>query len=260
MEMTKDALQLLQETAVTAAGIKLHEIKGDPDHLLIERRSTGAFDLFNVPPKHRNHTVSDLDSLLELADRCTGKGVLWHSEEAVVLVFDDEIRRDAATLPLKFSTAYKALRDLGYGTVLTQKDFIRLLKVTLADCVPPDLLPSVRTLNFSKSESGNSDLQHGKSSLGRAVESSITGATAIPESFQVGTNVYANVLQDLTVSVRVAIDIDMEEHYFRLSVMGDDLTTTMLETQDQLSETLVGPGGSDPQAESSGRRVLFGKP
>lgn len=258
MEMTKEALQLLQDTAQKAQTAKIVKIDGNPDVVLIDQG--GSYTAHELPPKHRNHTVSDLDSLLELADRCTGKGVLWHSEEAVVLVFDDAVRRDFATVPLKFSTAYKALRDLGNGAVVTQKDFIRLLKVTFADCVPPDLLPSVRTLNFSKSESGNSDLQHGKSTLGRAVESSVTGATAIPESFTVSTNVYANVLQDLTVSVRVAIDIDMEEHYFRLSVLGDDLTTTMLETQEHLSEALVGPGGSDPMAESSGRRVLFGKP
>lgn len=257
MEMTKDAIALIQETAQRAATAQVVKIDGDPDHVLISQG--GLKEFRELPPKHRNHTAKDLDSLLDLADHKCAFGedakpnsIIWHSEEAIVVVLDDETRRDFATMALTYSTAYAALRALATGKTYDQRSFVRLLRTSLADCVPPDLIASIQRLKFSKSESGESNIEHGQSTLGRQVEKSVTGASNIPESFVVQTSVYSNVLQDQTVDVRVAIDIDLEEHNFTLSIIGDDLSKSMLETQEALSERLA--EGNDQ------RRVLFGKP
>lgn len=250
MDLTKEALQLFTETAQKAANAQILSIPGDPFRLLVSQ--AGAREILELPASRRNHKLNDLDSLLALADRFQATSVLWHSEQAIVLVTDDEVRRDQATLELEFSMAYNALRIIGEGQSFDQKEFIRLLKVTLCDCVPPDLLPAVRTLKFSRNESGASEVNHGQASMGRQVEASITGASKIPESFVVQTNVYSNVLQDQTVQIRVAIDIDLEKHSFDLSIVGDDLSTSMLLTQEALAERLA--EGNDQ------RRILFGKP
>lgn len=257
MEMTKDALQLLQETAQRAQQARIIKIEGDPDMILIDQG--GSYTPHPLPAKHRNHTAKDLDSLLDLSDHNCAFGedakptsIIWHSEEAVVVVLDDETRRDFATMALTYSTAYAALRALAAGKTYDQRQFVRLLRTSLADCVPPDLIASIQRLKFSKSESGESNIEHGQSSLGRQVEKSVTGTSTIPDKFTVQTSVYSNVLQDHTVEVRVAIDIDLEEHNFELSIVGDDLSKSMLETQEALSERLM--EGNDQ------RRVLFGKP
>lgn len=257
MDLTKEALQLFLDTAKTAAGARVLKIEGDPDTVLIDQ--DGETSRYELPPKHRNHAVLDIDSLLDLADRncaydeaAKSCAILWHSEEAIVLVFDDETRRDFATLKLQFSSVYSALRSFAAGRTFEQRDLIHLLKTTFSDCAPPDLIASVRTIKFSKTETGGSELNHGQASLGRQVEAKIVNADQIAESFVVTTNVYANVLQDQTVQVRVGIELDLEKHTFILSILGDDLTTSMLLTQEALAERLA--EGNDQ------RRVLFGRP
>lgn len=250
MEMTKDALQLLQTTAQQAANAQVLSISGDPDRLLISQG--GTREIIDLPPKHRNHAVSDIDSLLALADRYPETAVLWHSEEAVVLVFDDQIRRDIATLKLEFSKVYATLRSFANGKKFEQAQLVRLLKITFADCVPPELLDKVRTVKFNRHESGESTVNHGQASMGRKIEAAVTGADQIPESFVVQTKVYSNVMQDQTETIRVSIDPDLEEHNFELSIVGDDLTTSMLITQETLAGRLA--EGNDQ------RRILFGKP
>jgi hypothetical protein len=254
--MKCDTLSLLQRTAVSASGVTVVPIPGDPDTILVCQ--AGTYTARPLPPKHRDHKVFDIDSLLDLADKNGAKddggsyAVIWHSEEAVVAVLNDAERRDFATLKLEYSKAFAALRKLNTPSTFDQPAFVRLLKTDLAACVPGDLLAAVRSLKFIRNEEGKSELKHGESSLGRSVESKITGAGAIPETFIVSTNVYANALQDETREVAVAIDIDMEAHQFCLSVIGDGLSNAVLETQEALSGRLM--------EGNENRRVLFGKP
>lgn len=257
MNMTKKAIELIQTTARQAAKAEIVAIPGDPDRALISQ--CGSREMLELPPKHRNHAVFDLDSLLSLSDTKCGYGedgepnvIVWHSEEEVVVVLDDDTRRDFAKLKLEYSKAFAALRRISAGVQLEQFQFARLLKVELDGCVPATLSQVVRSLKFARNEEGESDLQHGKSTLGRRVEANITGSGDIPEEFVVSTNVYANVLQDDTRQVRVSIDIDLEEHKFGLSVIGDELSMAVLLTQETLSERLM--------QGNNKRRVLFGKP
>lgn len=248
----KASLELLQKTTEQAVTPKVVLIPGDPDNVLVS--CSGTLETRPLPPKHRCHKAHDLESLLELADK-SKNGVLWHSNEAVVLVMDDDVRRDIATFTLQYSAPFLALLGISDGKYFDQKDLIRLLKVSLAGCVPPDLVAAVRTLRFTRKEDGHSAIEQGKTSLGRSVEANITGASAIPETFTVQTNVYANVLKDHAVRVEIAIDVELESHTFMLSVVGDGLTDALIEAQEQIAVAL-NEGASDDKP----RRILFGSP
>lgn len=247
MDTTKEAIELIQETAVDAANVSVVTIPGDKETVLLSQG--GKYEKHTLPVERRKHVSFDIESLLEVASKYDNH-VIWHSEAAIILVLDDDDRRDSVTLTLEKSSVFKIVESLGRSK-LNQKQLVRLLKVDLADAVDPTLLSTVRTLNFTKTDSTKSDMQAAASTYGKSVEAKVIGTSDLPDEFLLSTNVYSNVLADQKYPIRISLEVDLEDHTFSLAPIGDQVREVIQATQEKLHDALVAGGAT---------RVLYGRP
>ncbi len=235
--IAKDAVELIQGTAVKAASASVLLIPGDDSRAVLV--SNGTKEFIDLPPKRRDHEAHDLDSLCRFVDDHLDDeqwSAVWHNDSAVTAVVNDDDRRDVMTFGLQKSKAFTAIGIL-QQRFLTQAELVRLLRVDLAGCVDPLLVTTIRTLNFRRNDATNADLQHQKQSLGRAVEASVSGASDLPETFDIKCEIYGNVETGIQ-TFPIVLEVNFEQQNFKLTPMGDCLTKNLQAAQNAIAEEI----------------------
>lgn len=216
--MLKELLDGLVELAKKSDSTQiLFESKNG--EVMYRRASDGTIGTFEKPPDPRQHKALDLSAVTEFAADNDGS-VIWYSREAVVCLIDDETRRDRVTLTLDFSPQIKLLRKMeAEGTTYMQAPLVLLLRTTLAECAADEttetLLPSVRSITFTKTAEGQSVIDHGKASVGKRLTEQATGAKAIPETVAFEVPIFAAAFY-FTGTIKCAVDVDAGKETFRL--------------------------------------------
>ena len=185
-----------------------------------------ADSLFFPPAGPRKYSTLTLASFVaivnEFATRnaAPDKVFVFASMSQVVAVLSEADRRETVTFPLATTSSWQVMRSMRGSSAMTQAAFIDMLRRGLdATYTPPDLLSLVRIVKFKQNESGESNIQTGKASIGRSVQSELTGAGALPEDVRVNVPVWDNVMHDdilRNVDVICALDIDLEQQRFYL--------------------------------------------
>lgn len=224
-----ETLRLLQETAAKAEGSAgkatiLHP-DAEPRDVYLIVGPDGKHERF-VAERNRMHVLRSIDQVGPfvkfLADVPGSKPVVWYSEKGVTVVIDDDKRRDLAKLNLRKTPQVLSLQKLEEDKPkLSQRDFIRLLKVDLSPCFQEDkrLLTAVRNVNFRTGSEVRGNLQHGKESLGRDIETAAVsqGAEDIPEEVVLQVQVFDDpFLSDESWDVRCAVEVLPQEGAFQL--------------------------------------------
>jgi hypothetical protein len=252
MSLHADTLGKIQTMAVEAAGVKILEIPGDPDHVLVA--SGGTFSERPVPAAHRSHTVRSLDDFSRACERWGEQGTIWHSDTRITLVTDDLARRDGVLFLLQFSEQFERLRKLRTDPRLNQAGIIRLLRHDLAGAVPGDLVPLFRKLDFKRRSDGTTNLQHGRESLGRSVEAEVSGTAELPELITADVRVYGSVGLIWKKSIRLTLDVDATNEVFYLAPEPDALEAAIQSTQADIANSLSANLTDDPP------RIFYGEP
>jgi len=244
----------IAQLGTEGAAVQVEEIPGDPTRVIVAQ--AGQHKIHQLPPADRDHQVDTLNDLTAAAENWTAPTV-WHNEAEVIALCDDEHRRDRITFKLTPSPQFKLLVGLetnANACVLDQRSFIRMLKFDLADCVVNDgLLPNIRKLEFKRSSDGTGNVQHGKESLGRAVEASVQGTTDIPEWFDVQIPLYVSAGEKIKHDVRIDLDIDTQNERFIVRPLPGRLHDAIHRHQANIAERLVNGLGDDVS-------VYYGKP
>lgn len=224
--LTKDTLQLIQDTAVLASGatgkLVIMHPEQEPDHVYLTVDGHGLTERIEAQPLPREHTVCTLDeALIFAAKHGTDKSVVWFERDGVVVVLDDSTRRDQAGTPFRFSSQFAALTalDAAKDRKFAQKEFRRFLRVTM-DGATNDL----RLLNFVSSVRWNATsnsagvVTHQKVSLGRDIEESVTGGdgSECPEEITFNVRVFDDPGLLDTQTVRCAVELIVAEQAFVL--------------------------------------------
>lgn len=215
----------------------------------------GALTKVSITPKPRE---SKVDSVADLCAAALSYGKstpsVWIAGESVVLIADDDDRRDRVTLPLRRTEQWKKIRHLQGNPVIDQPGLIQLLRVDLPGVVGREgLLPTVRALKFKQSSEGTANIQHGNESLGRMIENQITGAGDIPEQLEVLVPLYDNPgLAGETQSVMLDLDIVAAKEHFRLRPLPHTLEAAQNAALESIREEI--------QQALTGVRVFYGTP
>lgn len=176
MEMTKEALALLQETAVKAAAANRLDLPGDGRKAYLNLG--GKVKEIDIPPKVREHQFRRLDDLIDMANLYAendGRPVVWHDQNGVILVLDDADRRDRGTFPLEITPQLQTLMMLEkQQPQMTQKELIRLLRTQLN--LDSAAIAVFRRIDWSTSTAGSGTVERGRESLGRSIEQQVKGA------------------------------------------------------------------------------------
>lgn len=258
----KEAIELIQETAINATNVCFADVPGDPRRSLLVQGAHREF----VPklPAVRNHKLAELSELCRYVNEFSGSGetvdpVVWHSRDAIVVVLDDADRRDVVTLPLFFTAAWQWCAAVAAAPKrYDSRAFLTLLKTTLADVVDPEQLHNLQTalrdVKFIKRDEASTDVaMKGREALGRSIEQQCTGGDKVPDLLTVTTEIYRNAVIPVE-SVQVAFDvsIDFENQQFVITAIGDRIANAV----DGLQQLI----GAHIRTETSLDAVYYGTP
>lgn len=247
--MLHEALKFLTDLGAEAAASTIIDIPGDPRRVLLDRRDGSPAEFITIPAGDRAHRVNTLDDLIHATETWTeANRVIFHNHEKVVLVLDDDDRRDLVTLNLIQSEPFKTLCKLAEKLNRTQAEMVRLLKVDLYGCAEERILPIIRNIKFTQTSSGGGNLQHGRDTLGRQVDAAVAGvAETIPEYFHCNAPIYMNPGCAAIQSCVISLDINTADSSFALKPMPDHLLQMIAGAQQDIHDRLIESLGDDVQ-------------
>lgn len=234
--MIAEAIALIQQTAVAAKGP--HKLPSDSPHVERVVLPSGDVDRVEhtIPP--RDHQVHDIESLSAFVSDIPDV-VVWHDTQRVIAVLNDESYRDSTlTMPLPIHPTFTALAGM-VGKSLGQKaliDFLRLNLKKEIDAAVPGFLSALREIRFVNAASGESQVQHGRESMGKRIEQSVTGVDALPEDFILRVPLWLHL--DAVVSVECALVVDTAEAMFRCGPKPGAIEQAKVAGQKWLGEQL----------------------
>jgi hypothetical protein len=237
--MLAEFLEALSDKIEETIRAEVENVEGFPDQVLVSDRNGHTFR--DVPPPRRKHTVSGLEDLFLACrdEKIAPSPEIYHGEESVVVLLDREGRRSTITMPLIRSGRWKTIESLA-GKTFTPKDAIRLLRYGLHDTGIEAVVAGLRRIDWSRSSTGTSVVEHGRESLGRSVEAAIQQADKIPEEFAVRVPAFLNQgFRDFTALVRCGVYVDLEVQQIAITPLADELEWAMNAIQNQIHEALV---------------------
>jgi hypothetical protein len=234
MDLTECAVLAIQRPAIEAESLKKQlSIVDSPDPRCKYVVQAGTHVAVSVPPPFRQHKVYSLQDLIACyCARESSNQVLWHSAGEVVLILDDEDRRDRVTFPMPFSDAWDLLRKLDVQKQpLTQRDFIRMLRIYFG--ANEAVITAFRKLDWQTHIKTAGELDRGKESLGRAIESEVRGTRDLPEDLCFEVPIYDCCGERDCYSVRLLLEYDVQSQSI-YAIPVSDILDEMVELHQRL--------------------------
>lgn len=247
MNMPKETLELIQKTAQEAQQARILDLPGDGRTKCVN--IADKLNFVTIPPAARDHKVESLEDLAAYACRVAAHNaiegladknpVVWHDDEAVILVIDDTDRRDTVTFALTISRQFGVLRQLrNCPAWLEQRDFINLLRLDLGlDNI--GLVDQFRRLDWKASSENQSTIGHGKESLGKSIQAEVQGVEKLPDELDVRVPVFSNPGVDEKYCVACAIEIDTRNQRLCLVPLPCELEKAAGLAQEDIHERLA---------------------
>lgn len=230
--LSKETLELIQKTAVDAAGAKgkveLLRPPGEPEHVYLAVNSGGTITRYDAIAKPRSHTLVTLEHVLRFVELKGDeiKTVVWFDRTGVVIVIDDATRRDWALMRLSFTPQMTTLLALEKNhPEFDQRGFRRLLKVDLAGCRRDDVLLNwVEEVRFNSTSYTAGGVKHQKESLGRDIEQeAINDLGECPDEVLLNVRVFDDPSLRSTWPVRCDVEIVISDERFKLNPLPLEL-------------------------------------
>lgn len=244
--MLAEAINVIQATAVAAARPQKLEI-GNPHQsaYLVD----GELKQFEHERPARQHTVYDLQSLKPWCEETTP---IWHDDDRVVVILDDDGHRDdTVEMPLPLHPTFEALCEAPRN--VDQAAMIRWLRLNLKDILDkdhPNLISLLREIRITQNVAGTGTVTHGRESMGKTIDNAVTGVDAVPEDVLLRVPLWLH--HDAFVSVPCYFDIDTSNVKFTLAPKPGAIEQAKADGQAWLHEQL-----EELAPESS---VFFGTP
>lgn len=251
----KDSIELIQDSAVAAAGarnkIEIVKLPGEPEYIYgvvnaageLERHETVA-----APRKHRLLGVDQVGTFVtEMSSRLECEPTVWYAPDGVRIVLDDgkELNRHGGGIvPLVFTPQFARLKELEKGVKFGQKEFVRLLRNQLVDCMTEDLeklLRSVRSLNFSSQRGSSATINQGRESLGLTIEAEVASTVGpIPETVTLQVRVFTDPSLIIQRKILCSMDADASDNTLCLTPLPMQLDTALQDEMEHLHRLLEG--------------------
>lgn len=231
-------VEALQATAVKAAGAVALPIPSDPrNYFLIVNGQASKYDL---PPAPRSHSVSTISDIATAAKKWSAE-TCFHDAGEIILVLKDDDRHDRVTMSLRYDPRFKVLMALAReSTQITQRDLLRLLRVTLKGCADETTIASIRGINFDQKAQGESYIAPGTEKIGKSiVANAISQSGSLPEELRLTVPVYTNQGLTQSFSVIVALDIDVTSQKFTVQTAPGEIELITNAITEQIHKQLV---------------------
>lgn len=248
--MIAEAIAKLQELFRATNPLVVVKPPAEPDHIYyLTDQEGGNIQRVEADPQPRRHTASDLSAIvafarefhgLDSADQDERNDVdVWYHRTGVVCLLDSQSRRDRITLPLAYSEPLKVLQNLdGKPCSFSQKEFVRLLKVNLANCVDGALISALCYLKFKATTDGESSIGHAKVSVGKSISAQVTGQKEFPEVIHVSVPIFHGFMHHATHAVACALEIEPTNERFSLTPLPGEIELCIRAAEDEIGQKL----------------------
>lgn len=124
----------------------------------------------------------------------------------------------------------------------TQAELVRKLRIDLAGTLPDgaQFLSLMRNVRFKSGADGQTNLQHGKESMGKSIDAEVLGTDALPETVTLHVRVFDVPDLKTVKPVVCALDIYPHECVFKLIPLPMELANARSAVLDELATTLGG--------------------
>lgn len=262
--MDIQTLSKIESLVKDANRIEVIHPQAEPSHVCLVRNGVNL-DRKEAAPATRKHVASSLDTLIaKAAETSEDSGAeVWVDRTGVVLLLDAN-RRDTVSYPLGLSDQVKALEAVATKP-LSQKDIIFLLRTTFRDSLglAGDIVPILRNVKFNAEQKGESEVQHGRSSVGKSITAEVTGTKALPEYVTLTVPVFAQAgTQQVREPVVCALEPDAATVTFRLIALPGEIEKAIGAGELQVKTMIEGglSEGISEEANGSHVKVYLGKP
>lgn len=178
---------------------------------------------------------------------------VYYDQRGIVAFLNRGERRERLSMPFVRSAKWLKLEALARSPEThTTAGAIKMLRFELHSTGTEHVIQALRRVDFTRKSDGSRVVEHGRESLGRAVEARVQSADDIPEVFKVSTPVFLNPgLRQYTADVRCGVYIDVAKEAIEIRVLTDELAHAMDSVFEQMSESL---------REQLGCPVFYGSP
>lgn len=223
VDMPMETLKLIQTTAVQAASadgkVKILERLPDPSKWG-EVKADGTLVQHKKPREARMHSLTRASEVVSFVlyaiAELAAKPVIWAQLDRVRVTLSDDGASDRwddlVSLDLEYSPQFQKLLELSeMPQHISQKDFIRMLRMTFLTSLGPNadkIIKTLRSLKTVETVNGQASIQKGRESMGRDLMSETQGTDgeAIPEMLRFNVPVY----KDPSLQVMAVVDCDLE--------------------------------------------------
>lgn len=160
-----------------------------------------------------NHVLLDLDSLIRMIAELNSNNkqvmiaTFVSPTEVVTIVDYSEFRANTIRVPL---TQSSILSFLKHGCEGVPKDVIRALKYNLKSAVSgPEILPALQSLKFEVNKTAQHDNAHNDEAVSQSLKARVTGATEIPDEFEVTFHIYPSMTEQFDCSGLVTVKMEL---------------------------------------------------
>lgn len=233
MELTKETLELLQKTAVDAAGAQQKAYVRDigaivPDHYLLV--AGDQVTLVQRPRPQRWYSLVSLSEVVPFCawgvERLSANPVIWFDGDVLDIPFhpakDSGPWSDGGSLRVSKTSAFELLERLAETpTKHSQKDFVRVLRMEFQSALGTaanSVIAACRAIRFSESQRGQSTVSNGRQSLGRELESEVVADVGtIPETLEFRLPVYMDPLLQMPATILCDLEVNPLDQTFTLT-------------------------------------------
>lgn len=247
--MIKEALEFLAEQATNASVPYIESAPAEPPHVYYKDG-----EKVHAEPNPRSHEASDITAVIEFAKEFT-ESRTWYTRNALVSVLNDDAdRRERIRLQVNPSQQISTVIKWGNkSTPMSQAGLILLLRTMFKHSLAqaPKLIEILRVLKFNTGKSVDSSVQKGKTSVGKSIESEVTGAAEIPDDFILDVPLFDGIFPRLRGQIEIAIEMDAASETFTLYVVPGSVEGAYRDAEDIIGNTL---------REELGEKVYYGTP
>lgn len=163
--------------------------------------------------------------------------VAFYDRNFLTMLCDSRDPGTRVDCPLRLSPQWRWLLERS-ASAYAQRDFVRILRIDFRGCLDgaPSLLGLVRNLKFTSGTQAAGEIQHGRESLGRQIESQVSGAATIPEEVTLFVPVWEN--HHFRAGVACALEVMTDSATFRLTPYPMELENAIGLALDSLGDML----------------------
>lgn len=248
--MLKEFVEAISAQAVKAASLKIVAVAPEPSHVYYTQDADGTATMHEAQPVPRAHVALSLQAVVAFA-KANDDAAIWYSRDKVVCLLDDSTRRDCVVLLLSFSSQLKLLNELEKTRKpYKQADFIKLLRINLGNCMTNNgnLLDNIRRLKWESGQAVNTNIGHGKASIGRSIQAEVTGEAPIPDYALVTAPIWDNGFT-YAANVKCALEVDAPTESFQLIPLPQEIEAAVVSGEERILrdlQALLGEGSTTP--------------